>query len=137
MCPLPNRETGPFRWFPVTTLFALSVILLAIGGVLVRSWPRGSERSPEIKTLYRNARPGVRYVGDAACTRCHSEIASTYRQHSMGRSLSPIEEARGEIKGKPGSQELFEAQGFKYSLESRGGRTFHRETRRDGNGKVI
>ena len=42
---------------------------------------------------YRNVRPGVKEVGDAACARCHSEIAETYRQHPMGRSLAPINEA--------------------------------------------
>ena len=39
---------------------------------------------------YQNARPGVGYVGDAACTRCHREIAEAYRSHPMGRSLAPV-----------------------------------------------
>src|SRR4051812_45527177 len=38
------------------------------------------------KSPYANVRPGVRYVGDAACARCHEEIAETYRTHPMGRS---------------------------------------------------
>ena len=26
----------------------------------------------------------VKYVGDAACARCHAEIADTFRHHPMG-----------------------------------------------------
>ena len=39
---------------------------------------------------YLNTRPGVAYVGDAACARCHREIAAAYRAHPMGRSLAPV-----------------------------------------------
>ena len=39
---------------------------------------------------YQNTRPEVKYVGDAACIRCHAEIGESYRAHPMGRSLSPI-----------------------------------------------
>src|SRR5262249_46205130 len=38
----------------------------------------------------RNVHPDVRYVGDQACSRCHAEIADSYRHHPMGRSLAPI-----------------------------------------------
>ncbi len=39
---------------------------------------------------YLNVRPEVQYVGDAACADCHADIAATYRQSAMGRSLEPI-----------------------------------------------
>src|SRR6516162_3070307 len=39
---------------------------------------------------YRNTDPSVAYVGDEACVKCHAEIARTYRQHPMGRSMSPV-----------------------------------------------
>ena len=42
------------------------------------SWPQ----SP-----WLNTRPGVEYVGDAVCARCHPDIAETFRRHPMGRSL--------------------------------------------------
>src|SRR5262249_5836345 len=41
-------------------------------------------------TPYRNVRPGVRYVGDETCARCHAQLARSYRQHPMGRSLPPM-----------------------------------------------
>ena len=49
---------------------------------------RGEERTP-----YLNARPGVAFVGDEACTRCHAEIAADYRLHPMGRSLATADQA--------------------------------------------
>ena len=45
-------------------------------------------------TPYRNVRPGVHYVGDAACAECHPRVAAAYRQHPMSRSLAPVAEMR-------------------------------------------
>src|SRR5262249_38128802 len=59
------------------------------------AWRRAPERSRRLDldtgSPYRNTRAGVEYVGDAACARCHTEIAETYRRHPMGRSLAPID----------------------------------------------
>lgn len=38
--------------------------------------------------LFRNVRPPVRYVGDAACRDCHADISASYQQHPMGRSAT-------------------------------------------------
>jgi len=105
-------------------------------------WVIGPMRGPSshrsaVKTADRNARPGGRYVGDEACTRCHAEIAATYRQHSMGRSLTPIDSAPSVVQGDEGARDLFEAQGYVYSVARRGGRTFHLQTRRDRQGRVV
>lgn len=88
------------------------------------------------RSPYKNVRPGVEYVGDAACSRCHSEIAETYRQHPMGRSLAPIDEAVMAGGGSP-SIASFLAQGFEYSVERRGDRVFHKETRKDAKGNLL
>jgi len=32
-------------------------------------------------------------VGDAACARCHLEIAADFRRHPMGRSLATADQA--------------------------------------------
>ncbi len=39
-------------------------------------------------TPYRNVRPEVKYVGDAACARCHGQLVEAYHQHPMGRSVA-------------------------------------------------
>ena len=69
--------------------------------------------------------------------RCHEAIARTYSQHPMGTSIVPIEEAPAETRGGPNQRVLFSDQGFDYTLQNEGGRTIHRETRRDRAGKVI
>lgn len=99
-------------------------------------WHSAGDR-PEVLIPDPNALPGVRYVGDAACARCHADIVATYSQHPMGRSLTPIDSAPDEIRGGEVARVLFEAQGCQYSVVRRGGATFHQETRRDGQGRVI
>ena len=119
----------------------LVVIVLAVVGPLtiLTTWRRAPDVSlqqADTGSPYKNTRPGVKYVGDAACSRCHAEIAETFRQHPMGRSLSPIDAAP--IKGDDaGDRVLFEAQGLEYSIENRDGRVIHKETRRDASGRVI
>ncbi|MBX9579528.1 MAG: tetratricopeptide repeat protein [Gemmataceae bacterium] len=44
-------------------------------------------------TPFRNVRPGVRYVGDAACAGCHPSIDKTYHRHPMGRSAAAVGQA--------------------------------------------
>lgn len=42
------------------------------------------------ETPFRNVRPGVHYVGDAECAKCHAALAEAYRAHPMGRSAALI-----------------------------------------------
>ena len=88
-------------------------------------------------TPFENARPGIAYVGDAACIRCHREIALVYRSHPMGRSLAPV---GGAGEGPPTTAATglpFEYRGLHYTVERRDGRTFHKATRRDAAGSVL
>jgi hypothetical protein len=78
---------------------------------------------------YKNTRPGVAYVGDAACVGCHAEIGRTYAEHPMGRSMSGAAGVMPEAAGT-----VFEVDGLVYSIERHDGRVFHRETRRVGAG---
>lgn len=113
------------------------LLLLAVGlYTAFTRWQGGRDRSTAV-TPYRNARTGVRYVGDAACTRCHEEIASSYHNHPMGRSLSTIDAWTPDIRGGNEPRKLFEAQGFQYSIERRDGRSIHSETRVDNQGREV
>ncbi len=88
-------------------------------------------------TPFENARLGVAYVGDAACIRCHQEIALLYRSHPMGRSLAPV---RGTGEGPPTTAATglpFEYRGLQYTVERREGREFQKATRRDAAGNVL
>jgi hypothetical protein len=131
---------------------AFVVVALLLAGIIWAVWPslrtivglgpRISARSLASRDVYadspyQNVRPGVGYVGDAACARCHREITDTYRSHPMGRSLAPVERADsgppiGQAAGLP-----FESQGLQYTVERRDGRTFHKATRRDADGGVL
>jgi hypothetical protein len=121
--------------------FSLVLIVLAVVAPLTISttWRRAPDvvrHQAENDSPYRNTHPGVKYVGDAACSRCHAEIAEAFRQHPMGRSLSAIEMAP--TKGdEAGGRVLFEAQGLQYSIDNRDGRVIHKETRRDASGHII
>jgi Flp pilus assembly protein TadD len=80
---------------------------------------------------YLNTRPGVEYVGDAVCASCHADIAEDYSRHPMGRSLTPVGKAEGEPPIGAEAGLPFESQGVRYTIERRGGRTFHRMWRED------
>ena len=111
---------------------SLTVLLLA------RRSPTTSGTSrPDPISPYGNTRAGVSYVGDAACARCHAEIAKTFRQHPMGRSLAPITQVTALDGDTHGGQPVFASQGLEYSIEHRDGRVFHQETRRDSQGRVV
>ena len=81
---------------------------------------------------FRNVGPGVGYVGDAACARCHADVAESYRAHPMGRSVATAAAATdaGPLAAPAGAE--FDAAGYHYTVERRGGRLIHREQRLDG-----
>ncbi len=112
-------------------------VVVAVLGGMVLAWrarkPAGD--GPEARTPYRNARPGVKFVGDRACVKCHQGIARTYSEHPMGRSLATIASAPAAMRAD--APELFRTQGFVYGSETREGRVFHRESRLDANGRTI
>jgi Flp pilus assembly protein TadD len=83
---------------------------------------------------YQNTRPGVRYVGEAVCARCHGEIAAAYRGHPMGRSLGPVGSAQEEPPIGTAAGLPFESQGVRYTIERRDGRIFHKASRQGPDG---
>ncbi|HZT79287.1 MAG TPA: tetratricopeptide repeat protein [Gemmataceae bacterium] len=129
-------------------------LFLAAGAlaVLVAAWhwwPRRDTRPAEPRaaapgdprltfaTPYRNVRPEVTYVGDTACAGCHEGQARTYRDHPMGRSLAPVAEAAPVERPDPAAGDSFEAMGFRYRVERRGDRVFHREWVNDEQGRPV
>jgi predicted CXXCH cytochrome family protein len=81
---------------------------------------------------FQNVAPGVGYVGNAACARCHADVAESYREHPMGRSVARIAAAAGEgLRAAPAAAE-FDAAGYHYTVERRAGRLVHREQRLNG-----
>ena len=115
----------------------LAAVTLAIGSCLALvTWRTPREqygRGPVAGSPYRNTDPGVKYVGDSACLRCHAEIGEAYSRHPMGRSLAPIAAAPAVGPGKA----QFESQGLHYSIEEVAGRVIHKEEKHDPSGRII
>ena len=135
--PKPGRAVASSRSIQRPLLAGALLAIAVVMGVWSACSSRGQKERASMADVPLNARAGVRFVGDAACVRCHEDLARSYRQHPMGRSILPIEEAPAEVRGEPTERVLFSDQGFEYSLQTRDGRTIHRETRRDRAGKVI
>ncbi len=68
-------------------------------------------------TPYRNVRPEVNYVGDAACAGCHISHSDKYRQHPMGRSLATVANATPLERYDLHAHNPFKAGLFTYRIE--------------------
>ena len=146
----PIHPASPRR-VPLRRAAVAVVALLAIGIAWARwtsprrngsSSAKISHRSTGARDIYadtpfKNARPGVAYVGDAACIRCHREIALVYRSHPMGRSLAPVGGTGEGLPTTAASGLPFEYRGLHYTVERREGRVFQKATRRDAAGNVL
>jgi hypothetical protein len=124
---------------------ATGFMAVLLAGIVWTIWPSlraivaprqfPSTKSVRVRDVYagspfKNARPGVGYVGDAACARCHREIALAYRSHPMGRSLAPVAGPTDRPAIQVGSGPPIEEKGVRYTIEDRDGRVFHKATRR-------
>jgi Flp pilus assembly protein TadD len=89
------------------------------------------------KTSFRNVRPEVKYVGDAACAECHFRIVQTYRRHPMGRSLAPVAKAPTLEHHETAAKNPFQASGLRYQVEPRGERVYHKEAFLDSRGRAL
>ncbi len=129
-----------------------SVAALVLAGIVWTTWSSlraivGSRTATTARPVavpdvyagspFKNARPGVAYVGDAACTRCHREIALDYRSHPMGRSLAPVAAAKDRPPTNASAGLPFEHKGVTYTIEHRDNQVIHKATRRDADGTLI
>ncbi|HTU19975.1 MAG TPA: tetratricopeptide repeat protein [Gemmataceae bacterium] len=120
------------------------VLVLAVALLLLWLWQRRPGRAVAVSdprltaaTPYRNVRPDVRYVGDAACAECHPSHAESYHQHPMGRSLAPVAQVAANQRYDAGVHNPFETEGFRYQVVREGDRVFHQETVADAQGRVV
>jgi predicted CXXCH cytochrome family protein len=125
---------------------------LIIAGVVWAFWPSSraivgprtmtSANSHLFPDVYagspsKNARPGVAYVGDAACARCHREIAVAFRSHPMGRSLAPFHGTTDGPSTRVATGLPIEDKGVHYTIEHRDGTVFHKASRTNRDGTVF
>jgi hypothetical protein len=132
--PVSHRRRRSF----VVVAVALFVVLAGALGATVawraRSQPGPSSNAgrcwPDPRLLYEgpfaNVRPDVAYVGDAACTSCHRDIAASYHRHPMSRTLQPIADVAGEEAYDRGHNNPFDALGKSFFIERSGPNVTHR-----------
>ena len=132
---VPRR--GRWIWLLAAVLAVLGLATALISWRHVPAQGPGRARVVLSSSPYQNTRPGVKYVGDAACLGCHADKGASYRQHPMGRSLYPITPDSAAAVAGSGGAVLFEAGGLQYSIENRNGHVFHVETRRSTSGQAV
>jgi predicted CXXCH cytochrome family protein len=133
-----ETRSGKLRKQRIALLAA--VLTIVSSGIAVVSWRTtrtASVQENDSVSPYQNTRPGVKYVGDAACVGCHAQSARTFREHPMGRSLAPISAASVTSAEAGTGRPLFESQGLEYAVLHRDGHVFHQEMRRDARGRIV
>jgi hypothetical protein len=127
------------RWGPT-----LAAALLILGGAAGAWFLFGPHRTvpaarrlarPDPRQVYdgplTNVRPGVAYVGDAACMPCHAPIAESYRRHPMGRSLVPIAEVADRERYDAAHRNPFSFLDSRFEIDRQGAEVRHRRSRLD------
>jgi Tfp pilus assembly protein PilF len=110
-------------------LAALVAGTLAAVAVLIvwANWhqPPGDGSKSEPVT-FRNTAPGVKYVGDKVCGKCHASEYQSYREHPMGRSMAPVADPLLRSAAAE-AVDTFAALGSSFRIERRGTKLYHQE----------
>ncbi len=129
--------------FRIAVVLLMTIVILGGVWVVAKKWfegkgiPETDDPRLTSKTTYRNVRPDVHYVGDAACIRCHREMAEAYHRHPMARSLAPVAQAESVEQYGASAQNPFDAGGFRYEVERSKNGMIHAEQRLDTKGRII
>ncbi|HKI16384.1 MAG TPA: multiheme c-type cytochrome, partial [Isosphaeraceae bacterium] len=121
-------------------LFLTAALLMAASSAAILTWPTSTRRAVDRRdsgSPYQNTRLGVKYVGDAACVRCHADIVASFGRTPMGSSLAPLGSVPPIGGDGTSARPPFEVQGLRYSVENRGGHVIHIESRHDASGRVV
>ena len=96
-----------------------------------------SKGNTDPKTSFRNAAPGIHYVGSEQCKLCHSEIYQQYSRTEMGRAtFSPNKVV--DLGWLPKPVEFFnENQNRHYQVFARDSKVFESEYELDRQGKEV
>lgn len=129
----------------------IAVTSLLIGlAILVAYWlwPRSRQNAdagddpvedPRVtfSTPFRNVRPEVKYVGDAACANCHREQTRSFHHHPMGRSMATVAEVAPQQRYDSSVRNPFDALGASYRVDRQLERLVHEEIRKDTQGNTL
>ena len=106
MCRRAKSKPHPFPWACKKRcwLMLAQALLLVVPVSAAWSQTRNEAAGSPAKSLphYRNAAPGVKYVGSKTCRRCHTDIYDSFIKTEMGRSVVlPDDPSQLEITREP------------------------------------
>lgn len=105
--------------------------LIVLGAVWLGLRPR-----PSTTRLPLPAPRPTGYVGSAACTACHADVAKRYQSHPMSHSLSPVL-AGPIVEDYQHGTEFSPSRSQSYRVEQQGDRVLHHELGHDRKGDVV
>ena len=129
--------TGRTKLLVAAGAVAAFAILLALWFLRGNVGPTSvALRDPRLEYTgpFRNVAPSVLHVADERCADCHRDIARSFAQHPMGRSILPTAQARRPPEDVQ-HHLPFDALGSRFLIERDGDRVRHRRTRLGPNGR--
>src|ERR1700739_970469 len=121
---MTTRQANSFRLSRLLWIGALAAIVVAAAGAffLERRASRAS-RGAAAPTAQSSA-----YVDPAECTRCHRDVAATYRKTGMGRSFSKASAANAVEDFARANTVDHRPSGMRYEMFERNGELFERRS---------
>jgi len=123
-------------WVRGIWIVGLAAIVLACASLRIAEARQNEKTAAAPPQQFLNTRPGVEYLGDESCRKCHASVYETFKQTGMGRSVSiPSPDDLREL-AKPVkiiNQKLNQT----YSIYARDGKIIHEESETDSKGRVI
>src|SRR4051812_22078132 len=112
-------------------------LLAFFGGPAVTPTPPDADPNLPARSPYLNVAPGVQYVGDDVCARCHRSHTESFRRHPMGRSLAPVGDPADHPEHTRPAGSPFDALRVQFHVERRGNRIIHAEVAYDASRRPV
>jgi len=129
-----------FRWAWIIGTPAIGLLCTGLRMAEARQTGQTVSAPASSPQHYLNVQPGVEYLGDEPCRKCHSSIYAQFKQTGMGRSVSvPSAEDLSDL-AKPVRllNKLSNKKSNRtYSVYARAGKMVHEESESDAAGHVI
>jgi hypothetical protein len=120
----------------IVGLGAICLVCASLRMAEARQNGQGAAAQATPQQQYLNTRPGVEYLGDESCRKCHSSVYETFKQTGMGRSVSLPSAADLRELAKP-VRIINQKLNRTYSIYARDGKIIHEESGSDSKGRVV
>jgi Flp pilus assembly protein TadD len=128
---MTTRQANSFRRSGLLWIGALAAIVIAVaGGFFLERKASRASRGVAAPTAESSD-----YVDPAECTRCHRDVAATFRKTGMGRSFSKASAAQAVEDFARANTVDHRLSGKRYEMVERNGELFERRSQRGFDGK--